>query len=235
MKIIEKKSGIITKGAKFKTGGRPPNLSKFLNWVNMTAIVGLPNSGKSSLIKTLLNGTKADNLYNKVFNSVYYISASDTMDLQIPEEKYIKLDKEPLYMIIESIIDAESDEGEEDDPHRVLIILDGRSMTAFRKASMNGRHILGKHSSLALWLVSQKVKSIPLTLRAMSNQVFFFDSTKSEKEVIRDEYLPLDKVEADLLYDYVFDEPHNFLFVNLQYPKYSRMFKNFNQLQLKNV
>ena len=244
MKIIEKESNIEIKGAKFNTADRPDNLSNFLNYVNLTLIIGLPASGKSSLIKTLLNGTSEDNLYNNVFNSVYYISPSDTMDLDLPEEKIINLDKEDLSVILENIIDEEKDLGEQDDPHRLLIILDDavnyintnkNSLKIFKKLCCNGRHILGKHSSVALWLVSQKVKNIPLTIRSQANQIFFFDSTKAEKEVVRDEFLPLDKKEANKLYEYIFDKAHNFLFVNLFLPKYSRIFKNFNRLFLKNV
>ena len=244
MKIIEKESNIEVKGAKFNTADRPENLSDFLNYVNLTLIIGLPASGKSSLIKSLLNGCNGDNLYNNVFNSVYYISPSDTMDLDLDENKIINLDKEDLSVILQDIIDSEKDEGEEDDPHRVLIILDDainyintnkRALSVFRKLVMNGRHILGKYSSVALWIVSQKIKSVPLTIRSQANQIFFFDSTKQEKEVIRDEFTPLDKKESDKLYEYVFDKPHNFLFINLFLPKFKRMFKNFNQLILKNV
>ena len=244
MKIIEKESNIEVNGAKFNTADRPNNLSDFLNYINLTLIIGLPASGKSSLIKSLLNGTPADNLYNNVFNSVYYISPSDTMDLNLPDEKMINLDKEDLSVILQDIIDTEKGQGEEDDPHRVLIILDDainyintnkRALTVFRKLVMNGRHILGKYSSVALWIVSQKIKSVPLTIRSQANQVFFFDSTKAEKEVIRDEFTPLDKKESDKLYEYVYDKPHNFLFINLFLPKFKRMFKNFNQLILKNV
>ena len=180
MKIIEKDSGIQTTGAKFHTADRPDNLSAFLNYVNLTLIIGLPASGKSSLIKTLLNGTHEDNLYNNVFNSVYYISPSDTMDLNLPDDKMINLDKEPLENILQNIIDVEEGLGEQDDPHRVLIILDDainyintnrKALSIFRKLVMNGRHILGRHSSVALWIVSQKVKSIPLTIRSQANQV----------------------------------------------------------------
>lgn len=244
MKIIEKESNIEISGAKFNTADRPDNLSNFLNYVNLTLIVGLPASGKSSLIKTLLNGTCADNLYNNVFNSVYYISPSDTMDLNLPDEKIINLDKEDLSVILQDIIDSEKGKGEEDDPHRLLIILDDainyintnkQALTVFRKLVMNGRHILGKYSSVALWIVSQKIKSVPLTIRSQANQVFFFDSTKQEKAVIQDEFTPLDKKEGDKLYEYVFDKPHNFLFINLFLPKFKRMFKNFNNLILKNV
>ena len=38
--------------------------------------------------------------------------------------------------------------------------------------------------------------------------------------------------EAELLFDYVFDAPFNFMFVNLQLGKNKRIFKNFNQLEI---
>jgi len=242
MKILEKKNDIEIKGAKFATAGRPKNLSPFLNYINLTLIIGLPASGKSSLIKTLLRGTPQDNLYNNVFHSVYYISPSDTMDLDLDDDKMINLSDEPLEDILQGIIDRESGIGEEDEPHQVLIILDDainyiatdkRALNIFKKLVMNGRHILGRNSSVALWIVSQKVKSIPLVIRSQANQVFFFNSTKGEKEVVRDEFLPLDKNEADQLYKYVFDEPFNFLFINLFLPQNKRLFRNFNQLLIK--
>jgi len=243
MKIIEKKSDIQVNGAKFATADRPDNLSSFLNYYNLSLIIGLPASGKSSLIKTLLNGSKTDNLYNNVFHSVYYITASNTMDLKIPEDKYIVLDgSKPLHIILQSIIDNESNVGDEDEPHHVAVFMDDainfintnrEALNVFRKMVMNGRHILGKHSSLITFIVSQKVKSIPLTIRSQANQIFFFDSTKAEKEVVRDEFLPLDKNEADQLYKFIYDKPHNFMFVNLFIPKDRRIFKNFNQLILK--
>tara|TARA_R100001015_G_C4614200_1_gene170023 strand:+ start:413 stop:1153 length:741 start_codon:yes stop_codon:yes gene_type:complete len=243
MKIVEKKSDIEVKGAKFATADRPDNLSPFLNYYNLSLIIGLPASGKSSLIKTLLNGSKTDNLYNNVFHSVYYITASNTMDLKIPDEKYIVLDgSQPLDSILQNIIDNESNIGEEDEPHHVAVFMDDainfintnrQALNIFRKLVMNGRHILGKHSSLITFIVSQKVKSIPLTIRSQANQIFFFDSTKAEKGVVQDEFLPLDKKEADQLYNYIYDRPHNFMFVNLFIPKDRRIFKNFNQLILK--
>ena len=239
MKILEKDSKIKINGAKMDTADRPKNLSKFLNYVNLSLIIGLPASGKSSLIRQLLMGTRDDNLYNDVFHSVYYISPSDTMSLNLPEDKKILLDQDPLEEILENIIQNEKDLGEEEEPHHVLIILDdavnflntrAAAMKIFRKISMNGRHILGKHSSLQTWLVSQKIKSVPLTIRSQANQIWFFNSTKAEKEVLRDEYTGLDKKEAKKLFDYVFNKKHNFLFVNLQLPLNTRYFKNFNRV-----
>jgi len=243
MKIIERQNNIKVSGTKFKTGDRPDNLEPFLNYVNCSAIIGLPGSGKSNLIKTLLYGTKDSNLYNNVFNSVYYISPSLTMDLGLPEEKIISLgDNDNLAGIIQEIIDNEKDLGEDDEPHRVAIFCDDcvawingdkSSMRIFKKICFNGRHILGKYSSLQTFIVSQKIKTIPLQIRSQLNQIWFFDSTQKEKEVFADEFLPMDIKEAELLYDYVFDCPFNFMFVNLQLPKNKRIFKNFNNLEVK--
>ncbi len=242
MRVIERQNNIEVSGAKFATADRPENLEPFLNYVNCSAIIGLPASGKSSLIKTLLYGTKDSNLYNNVFHSVYYISPSLTMDLRLPEEKLISLgDNDNLAQIIQEIIDNEKDEGEEDEPHRVAIMLDDAvawingdkaSMRIFKKICFNGRHILGKHSSLQTFIVSQKIKTIPLQIRSQLNQIWFFDSTQKEKDVFADEFLPVDMNEADMLYDYVFDKPYNFMFVNLLLPKSKRIFKNFNQLEI---
>ena len=107
--------------------------------------------------------------------------------------------------------------------------LDTRVLVILR----DGRHILGKHSSVATWIVSQKVKSVPLQIRSQANQVFFFDSTKAEKSVVVDEFTPLDKKEGEELMDFVYDKPHNFLFINLFIPKNKRLFKGFNQLILE--
>jgi len=166
------------------------------------------------------------------------------MEINLPEEKIISLSEdEPLEDILAGIIETEKEENEqdEDDPHRVLIILDDainyintnkRAMNVFKKLCFNGRHILGRHSSVATWIVSQKIKSIPLAIRSQANQVFFFDSTRAEKEVIIDEFSPLDKKEGHELFEFVFDKPHNFLFINLFLAKNVKMFKNFNNLTL---
>ncbi len=245
MRIIEKSNDIEINGAKFHTAERPKNLSKFLNFINLTIIIGLPASGKSSLIKTLLLGTPQNNLYNNVFHSVYYISPSDTMDLPLPDEKIINISDEPMDLILNNIIEKEYGLGEDGDPHHCLIILDdcvnfiqsksSKAQKIMNKIIMNGRHILGKNSSIAIWIVSQKFKSINLTTRGQTNQLFFFQSTRKEQEVVREEILGLDRDDGDEIFEYIFDEPYNFMFVNLFLPRYKRIFKNFSQLILKDI
>ena len=242
MKIVERQNNICVKGAKLSTADRPENLADFLNYVNLTLIIGIAGSGKSSLIKNLLHGTKECALYNNIFHSVYYISPSLTMGLNLPDEKLISLgDNDNLAEILTNILDEEKDIGEEDEPHHVAIFLDDAvawlakdkaSMKIFMKLVFNGRHILGSHSSLQTFIVSQKIKSIPLTIRSQANQIFFFNSTKKEKIVMAEEYIPLDKDKAFDIMDYIFDEKFNFMFINLQMPINSRIHKGFNNLEI---
>tara|TARA_R100000664_G_C2737379_1_gene126550 strand:- start:153 stop:887 length:735 start_codon:yes stop_codon:yes gene_type:complete len=241
MKIKERKNNIEIYGSKMKTSDRPKGLADFLNFYGVSLLIGLPASGKSSLIKNLLYQKK---LYNKIFHSIYYISPSTTLDINLDEDKIIVLDDKELNVILDEIIEEEKNLGEEDDPHNVLIILDDavnflntnkKAMNTFRKISMNARHILGTHSSLMVWLVSQKIKSIPLTIRSQANSVYFFDSTNEEKKVFIDEFLPLSQKQGETLLNFIFDTPYNFVYVNLYIKPSDRIFKKFNQILIEDL
>jgi hypothetical protein len=240
MKIKEIQNNIVIKSPKLSTSNRPDNLAEFLNYVGLQLIIGLSGSGKTSLIYNLLNGTNQNNLYNNVFHSVYYITPSDTVDLNIDPDKVVILDdNDNISNILEEIIENESNKGSDEESHHVCIFLDDcvnylstqkNSMKVFRKLVMNGRHILGTNSSVATFLVSQKVRSIPLVIRSQANAIYFFNSTKAEKQVIIDEYMPLDKSPSQKILDYIFDVPYNFLYINLNLPIKKRIFKCFNQM-----
>ncbi len=241
MKIRERKNQIEIYGSKMKTSDRPSGLAPFLNYYGVSLLIGLPASGKSSLIKNMLYQKK---LYNKIFHSIYYISPSTTLDINLPDDKRIILDDKELNVILEEIIEEEKDLGEEGDNHNVLIILDDavnflntnkKAMNTFRKISMNARHILGTHSSLMVWLVSQKIKSVPLTIRSQANSIYFFDSTNEEKKVFIDEFLPLSQKQGETILNFIFEEPYNFAYVNMYIKPNDRIFKKFNQLIIEDL
>jgi len=240
MKIKEIQNNIKITAPKLSTSNRPSNLADFLNYVGLQIIIGLSGSGKTSLIYNLLNGTKQNNLYNNVFHSIYYITPSDTVDLNIDPDKVIILDDDDnIANILEDIIENEKDLGTDEEAHHIAIFMDDcvnylstqkDSMRAFRKLIMNGRHILGNNSSVATFLVSQKLRSIPLSIRSQANSIYFFNSTKAEKLVVQEEFLPLDKQPSQKIMDYVFQQPYTFLFINNNLPIKQRIFNNFNQL-----
>ncbi len=240
MKIKEIQNNIKITAPKLSTSNRPSNLADFLNYVGLQIIIGLSGSGKTSLIYNLLNGTKQNNLYNNVFHSIYYITPSDTVDLNIDPDKVIILDDDDnIANILEDIIENEKDLGTDEEAHHIAIFIDDAvnylstqkdSMRAFRKLIMNGRHILGNNSSVGTFLVSQKLRSIPLSIRSQANSIYFFNSTKAEKLVVQEEFLPLDKQPSQKIMDYVFQQPYTFLFINNNLPIKQRIFNNFNQL-----
>jgi len=240
MKIKEIQNNIKITAPKLSTSNRPSNLADFLNYVGLQIIIGLSGSGKTSLIYNLLNGTKQNNLYNNVFHSIYYITPSDTVDLNIDPDKVIILDDDDnIANILEDIIENEKDLGTDDEAHHIAIFIDDAvnylstqkdSMRAFRKLIMNGRHILGNNSSVGTFLVSQKLRSIPLSIRSQANSIYFFNSTKAEKLVVQEEFIPLDKQPSQKIMDYVFQQPYTFLFINNNLPIKQRIFNNFNQL-----
>ena len=104
----------------------------------------------------------------------------------------------------------------------------------FNKLTMNSRHILGNHSSIMIWLVSQRIKSVPYVIRQMANSIYFFNSTNEEKNIMAEEFIGLDKKQAKDLMDYVYDKKFNFLYINNFMEKHLKYYKNFNQLVLKN-
>ena len=244
MIIKEEPNVVKVRAASMNTADRPLELKPYLNFYGLSIIIGLPASGKTSLINALLTNTGKNRLYNKIFHSVYYISPSTTLKINLPENKYISLDDKNLDTILEEIIENEKGEGEEDDNHRVLIVLDDainflnankRAMNLYRKLVYNARHVLGDYSSCMVWIVSQKLKAIPLAIRSQANSIYFFESTAREKEVLLDEFLPLDKHDGYDIFEYIFDKPYNFVYINTFFPKNKRVFKNFNQLILSEL
>ncbi len=242
VKIIQNQVDIVP--PKLETSTRPQGLAPFLNDYGLTTIIGLPASGKTSLIYNLVMGTKDHKLYNKMFNSVYYISPSQTINIPLDEEKVLDVSSgEELNMQLNNVINTEKDIGEKDDPHHVLVILDDcvsylskdkHSLKLFRKLVFNARHTLGRYSALSLWLVSQKIKSVPLEIRSNALQYIMFESNRKEMDVFVDEAFPISEKEgASKILEYCYKKPHSFIFINVKLPRLERVFCNFNQLLIE--
>ena len=80
---------------------------------------------------------------------------------------------------------------------------------------------------------TQKFNKIPLELRAVASGVFFFNTkNKAEIDAVFREYIGLTREEFMKVLRFVFDERHNFLYINLELPSDESLFKNFNQLRI---
>ena len=80
---------------------------------------------------------------------------------------------------------------------------------------------------------TQKFNKVPLELRAVASGVFFFNTkNKAEIDAVFREYIGLTREEFMKVLKFVFDERHNFLYINLELPGDKSLFKNFNQLRI---
>ena len=101
---------------------------------------------------------------------------------------------------------------------------------------MNRRHLTNdksvKGGSVAIILTSQVLNAVPLPIRKQADGLFIFP-TKNVKELnaISEEFLGhLNKKQIKQVFNYTFDEPHNFLFIKPNHKKV--LYKNFNLLNI---
>jgi hypothetical protein len=86
-----------------------------------------------------------------------------------------------------------------------------------------------RHYHVSIFFLVQSIKSIPLQVRMMLENLFVFRVSKDTMEVIFQEYLEeFNKKEfINKICKLVYDEPHNFLFVNVGT---QRLFKNWDEI-----
>lgn len=197
-------------------------------------VCGQPSSGKTNLWLNFVKKRKC--FYYKQFHKIYIFSNSlHTVKekLSLPSSQIINgFDLERL----SDIIEEEQTQAEEDDPNKILIVFDDivaqitRNLQPMLKLLYNRRHIGG---GISILLTTQKYTKIPLELRTVATGVFFFATkNKTEIETLFDEFGNMKKINFYKLLEYIFDKPHNFLYLNLLEPVEKMYYKNFNHLQI---
>ena len=199
-------------------------------------LAGSPGSGKTNLLMSLI--TKNRKFYNKQFHRIWVFSNSlHTIKkrIDVPPSQLIHGFSEAS---LEKVLDIEQkeydnlEEGEE--PNKILIIFDDvvsqlqRNMQSLLKLAFNRRHISG---GLSMMITTQKFNAIPLELRTASSGLFVFDTkNKQEIDAIWKEYISLPRDIFLKVLKFVFDRPHNFLYLNFELPADKMMFKGFDQI-----
>lgn len=201
---------------------------------------GGPRSGKTNLLLNLIK--KKNCFYYRQFNKIYIFSNSfHTIKekLSLPPENIINgLDMG----VLQNIIESEQEEYQEDlaediAPSKILFIFDDvittvqKNMKEMLKLCFNRRHIAGGASVI---ITTQKYNKVPLELRTCATGIFFFN-TKNKEEIstLHKELINLDKNAFIEVLEYVFDRPHNFLYLNLENNNDNMMFKNFNKIVIE--
>ena len=199
---------------------------------------GSAGSGKTSLLMSLLTEKGDKRCYRNCFNNIYLIipkhsyasiGKGNPFHKHDPEKIYHELDAETIADIQDKI----SESAEERETSLIIIddfidtLKDKQIQKALRNIVNNRRH---KYTSL--WLVSQILNGIPLSVRRVADSIIAFKpSNNREKDIIFNEYLHIaDKKQQQHLSEHVWQKRFDHLFLH---PMTSKVYRNFNELEIK--
>lgn len=206
-------------------------ITKLMNKSNFTLFLGKPGSGKSSLLISFLQSAE---LFKKVFHNIYLFMPHNSrssvsngfFENNIPEDNiYDDVTLENLQEVYEKIqtnaIDGETS----------LILFD--DVQKYFKGD-NEKFLLHmannrRHAKMSMWMACQTYKSIPTQIRMSITDMFIFKISKNEMENIFEEAIEQHKKDFINVTNFVFDKPHNFLYINTNT---QRLFKNWDEILL---
>ena len=211
-----------------------------VNICHSAMIIGIPNSGKSNLVNSLLL-TKGQ--YKRVFHDIFLVCPSDSRDcfgkdsaleLVKDEKTYDDLSPENMEEIYHKIKANKETGDEEGEPRYSCLILDDvmadlknkETIYWLKKLLANIRHL---HCVCIISV--QLFMEVPKPIRNLVRCVFQFKPHNlKEQERIHLEILPmLDKNELEAFISYCFDKPYQFFMVD----RHRQLIcKNFNPLEI---
>lgn len=186
-----------------------------LNKYNTTVIVGKQGSGKTSLMLLLLH-----RVYKKVFNHIYvFMPASSRASIPhapfdgLPDDQvFEELNAENISEVYAKLKE-DAAAGERsllifDDVQNAL--KDNAVLHKLKKIVANQRHL-----HCVSLILCQNFYALDRSLRELINNLVFFHVDKSQGEKIFRQSLELSPEEYEWVTNHVFDEEHNWCFVNL--------------------
>lgn len=181
-------------------------------------LVGPPGSGKTSLLLNMLQTTEC---YARKFNRLYYFSGSMHT---LPQKFTEKLNRNRVFSDLDALPSIIADLKEDEDS--AIMIFDDLVAPIQRKENLkvlkelffNRRHIGG---GVAVMIVTQKLKSIPLELRTAVDSIYYFSlKNKRELDALFEDYVSsmLDKDQFDAMVKYInkAETDHPFMYVDLR-------------------
>lgn len=204
-------------------------LSSYLNSHSTNLLIGRPRSGKTSLLYSFFKSPK---LLKRCFHTIYIFqpsqsraSMSDDIFGSLPEDQiYDELSFENLNNVLERTR-ADADMG-----FNSAIIFDDmtaylknkETLKLFKELIFNRRHL---HCSL--YFCVQTWFSVPKDLRRLWSNIFIFKTSKNELENIWEEIIEYPKELIPRIRKLVYDEPYQYLFVNVDT---QRLFRGFDEI-----
>jgi len=194
-------------------------------------IIGLPSSGKTTLLIDLFHNKK-NRKYYKLFDKIYFFSPSQgtlPYPFLIPEEQKFNEYNETQ---IKEVLEKMKTEDEDGTPIINCMIFDDLCMdinesknSIMKKVIFNRRH----KNIYGLFITSQRYNKLALKYRQSIPVIIAFPCDRKQQKAIYE-----DRVEGlmdeDCFYrlcDFVYDNPHNFLMING-----AKFYKNFDRIKI---
>jgi hypothetical protein len=211
-----------------------PNLNNYdmlsnFNKFCFSGVIGKPGSGKTSLIMSWIN---SKHIFKKMFDHVIIIMPQSSINsMKNNPFKNHPADKifEELNMSSIDIIYNKLLKNSANDETTLLIMDDvGASMknklikNTMRKIIYNRRHL-----KCQIICLLQSFLSLEKEIRKLFNNVIMFKPSKVEFQNLFDELFENDKEIAMDVMKLTFDEPHNYLMLNVDN---QRMFKMYDEI-----
>ena len=199
---------------------------------NFTIFAGKMGQGKTSLVVSLLKS-----VFKKVFHSVYVFIPeqsrasidNDILKKNLPRDQlYSELTVENLSEVYEKV-QENSSEG-----YNSLLIIDDFQTSLKDPTIIN---ILQKiivkmrHLRTNTWLIQQNFQALVKPLREVVSNLVMFNLGKSQNQKIFDELIQLDKDKYNDLVKLAFQDPHDWILINLN--KSKKIYRMFDEINLE--
>lgn len=200
-----------------------------------TLIIGRPGQGKTTFLQSLFSSSKSGlrGKYSKIYLFCPPRSRESMLDgplNKIPDERiYDELNFDNLYEVME-MCKADND-NEYDTKYKFCLIFDDMgaylknksTLKLFNELMMNRRHM-----RISVIFLVQTFYSVSKEMRRLFTNFFIFKVNKKSLTEIFEEILEEDDKELiDDISKIVFNQPHNFLYINTDN---NRIFRNHDEL-----
>ena len=208
------------------------DLTKYLNCYGFLCVIGRPASGKTSMTIAMITQKKPQ-IYKKTHHHILLFMPENSIN-SLKNNPFEKLNPSNIYYELtnSTILDAyDKIDGWSKDKEKTLLYID--DMTADLKKSKFIIDTLKKliynrrHLKLNIIMTAQVYPNLSLDIRKCITNLIMFKPPKKELERVFEELIESKKDIFDKVFKLVYNEPHNFLFLNV--PSQT-MFRNFDQI-----
>jgi hypothetical protein len=208
------------------------DLTKYLNCYGFLCVIGRPGSGKTSMTIAMITQKKPQ-IYKKTHHHILLFMPENSIN-SLKKNPFEKLNPSNIYYELtnSTILDAyDKINGWSKDKEKTLLFLD--DMTADLKKSKFIIDTLKKliynrrHLKLNIVMTAQVYPNLSLDIRKCITNLIMFKPPKKELERVFEELIESKKDIFDKVFKIIYNEPHNFLFLNV--PSQT-MFRNFDQI-----